>query len=207
LIGGIVGGVCGIGILVLILMLLLKWKRRQGGGGLRLLADGGSGGVPPGGPSALDPGGGVVRMMERAVPFAIPSTLASLAGHKRASQVQMPGSESSERGFYRVSGKKLTSVLQSGGDGYSDPHDSIRSRESFYRDSQGFFAGPGTPPLRLGSPMRPESGIMVMREGPARTPVQERGPFDDHQPSTPPIVDPIGRTRVSQDGSRFTEDL
>ncbi len=34
-------------------------------------------------------------------------------------------------------------VIQSGGDGYSDPHDSLRSGLTVYRDSHGYFGGSG----------------------------------------------------------------
>lgn len=160
-------------------------------------------------------------MSERSLPFAIPAALATLTGQRRSSQTPSSGPDSPERGFQRISGRKLTSVLQTGGDGYSDPHDSLQSGTSFYRDSQGFHGGQGSSTrLQLGSPMRPDSGIPIMRTGPARTPVTEQGPFDTPRELTPtrqltptrtPIRDPISRSHASQDGSRvsskFTENI
>ncbi|KAK3327187.1 hypothetical protein B0T19DRAFT_400083 [Cercophora scortea] len=229
-VGGVMGGVAGVAILAFILMFIIKWKKRQGGG-ILLLGDGDSsvrGRGMSSGPNGSGGGGG---MSERLAPFAVPSALASLTGQKRA----IEGTSSNEptggeKGFYRVSGKKLISVLESGGDGYSDPpdtdnnRDSVMTSTSYYRDSQPFAVG-GLMPQRfgLGSPMRPESGVMVMRSGPGRTPVQEQAAFlDVPRPLTPPRTtttitggvktDPIGRSLVSLDGSsvsrtKFTEDM
>ncbi|OIW29906.1 hypothetical protein CONLIGDRAFT_350661 [Coniochaeta ligniaria NRRL 30616] len=223
IVGGIVGGFAGIALVVLAVLIAVKWKR-QHGKGMQLLTEGdgpdnrGPSFASHGGPGG--PGGpGGVRGS-----WAIPAALASLTGYKRASQATIEGPETSEKGFYRVSGRKLTSVLQSGGDGYGEPSSSdIRastiSGASFYRpDSIAMFSDAKSAPLQLGSPMRPESGIMIMRSGPARTPVEEQGPvFDDTGPLTPPALtaerDPLGRSLLNQSGSgasagspsRFTE--
>ena len=170
-------------------------------------------------------------------------------------------SPTTERSFYRVSGRKLPSVLQHGGDGYDDPRQSVMSTNtvntsyttntahmSMYRDSRGFFGGAGgpstTPTSRyaVGSPMRPESGVPVFHTGPAklisplRAPASRQGSFiqDDgasvagsasaRNLASPPgpggYFDPVGRSLISQDGSRgsrgsvsrgsvsrFTEDI
>lgn len=144
-------------------------------------------------------------MTERSIPFAIPSALAALGAPKR-SPTQLTGGGSGERGFQRISGRKLTSVLHSGGDGYSEPPpDRVGSGTSFYRDSMAMFNQPGGQTLQLGSPMRPESGVMVMREGPGRTPVQEQNPFadpDDSPERLSPPHETFGRSFVSLAGSR-----
>jgi hypothetical protein len=154
-------------------------------------------------------------MAERAGAFAIPSALAKLTGKRAidAPPVELP---SQEKGFYRVSGKKLISVLESGGDGYSDPHDSIGSAGSNYRYSNPFLDPSNSQPLQLGSPMRPVSGVPIFRDGPQRTAVHEDGPLPPgHRPSAFPttlrVPDPVGRSFASRDGSRgsgsrFTED-
>ncbi|KAJ9139489.1 hypothetical protein NKR23_g7937 [Pleurostoma richardsiae] len=225
-VGGVVGGIAGLAILVFLALLILRWKKRQGAAGQALLGPSGdnsgfralpsSGGPQP--PSS--PGAPPNAMAERTFPFAIPATLASLTG-KRSSQRRsaMSGTESGERGFHRVSGKKLPSVLQYGGDGFTDPRESAMSGTSFYRDSMAFFNQIGTPGAQrfaVGSPMRPESGVPVIHQGAARTPVTEQGPFFD-LPDTPPppnpnLTDPLGRSLISQDssrgsGSRFTENI
>lgn len=158
-------------------------------------------------------------MAERSGAFAIPAALANLTG-KRAIDAPPAEPVTQEKGFYRVSGKKLVSVLESGGDGYSDPHnphDSVGSNRSYFRDSQAFLDDSNDSPLQLGSPMRPVSGVVVMRNGPGRTPIQESAlSSPGHRPSafpttTLPVPDQVGRSLASRDGSRgsgsrFTEE-
>ncbi|KAH6715472.1 hypothetical protein BKA61DRAFT_632160 [Leptodontidium sp. MPI-SDFR-AT-0119] len=219
-VGGVVGGVAGAAILIFLLMFLIRWKRRNSsmlalGSGEGDGAAGTSRSVPPSQP----PGG----MAERSSfgGFAVPAALATLTGYKRSSQrtadrTTISSTAGSERGFYRVSGRKLPSVLQSGGDGYGGGimESNTLSGSSFYRDSQGFYGGsggPSSPPLGLS--MTRDSGVPIMREGPARTPVTEQGPFANPPASlTPPPRRPdvVGRSHPSLDGSqrsRFTEEV
>merc|ERR1712093_812124 len=223
-VGGVVGGVAGAAILIFLLMFLIRWKRRNSsmlalGSGEGESATGTSRSVPPSGPS----GSGSGAMAERSSfgGFAVPAALASLTGYKRSSQRTadrntISSTAGSERGFYRVSGRKLPSALQSGGDGYGGGimESNTLSGSSFYRDSQGFYGGPGgpsSPPVGLS--MTRDSGIPIMREGPARTPVTEQGPFAVPPASlTPPPRRPdvVGRSHPSFDGSqrsRFTEEV
>jgi hypothetical protein len=212
-VGGVVGSVAGIALIAFVFLYLLKW-RRQRGRGIMLLGDGDSSargrGLSSGGPAS--PGGGR-GMTERTGAFAIPSALAKLSGRQA---IEAPPAEppSQEKGFYRVSGKKLISVLESGGDGYSDPHDSIGSGSSYYRDSQAFLDSSNLQPLQLGSPMRPVSGVPIFRDGPQRTALHEEGPSPSDQrrsafPTTLPV--PVSRPLASRNGSygsgsRFTEE-
>jgi len=184
----------------------------------------GSGG-PLGGPDAIDegpsqPSGGMTE--RRSLAYAVPAALASLPGYKRSShktdRTTVSSTAGSERGFYRVSGRKLPSVLQSGGDGYGggtdDRINNTLSGTSFYRDSQGFYGGPGSPSFPpLGISTQRDSGVPVMRPSPARTPVTEHGPFfSEPPPLIPPARRPdgLGRSHPSQDGShasKFTEEV
>lgn len=211
------GGIAGAAILIFVLMFLLRWKKRH-----QNMLSLGSGDPGAGeattrgiGPAPSQPSGGMTQA--RSSYFAVPAALASLSGFKRSSRQtdQTTSTEGGgERGFYRVSGRKLPSVLQSGGDGYGDGVvDNTLSGSSFYRDSQGFYGGPSSPTLiaPVGT-QRPESGIPVMRPSPARTPVTEHGPFSTNPaPLTPPHrPDVLGRSHPSQDGShasRFTEEV
>ncbi|KAL8383097.1 hypothetical protein RB595_006720 [Gaeumannomyces hyphopodioides] len=187
IVGGVVGSICGVALLVFAVVFLLRWRKQQQQAGHKRLGEGGT--APPG-----SSGGFSTRMSQRASPFSVPSALAALSGAGAgAKQITSPqssggGGETSERGFYRVSGRKLPSVLQHGGDGYTNPHVSTMSDESeiMYRDSQAFFTG--APPTRLavGSPMRPESGIAVMNPGPARTPVAGQSPHLEASPTLSP---------------------
>ena len=170
------------------------------------------------------------RSFAHAVPAALASLTAraNIGGYKRSSQRTETGTISStagsERGFYRVSGRKITSVLQSGGDGYGERYEEpmpsrgfnddragALSGSSWYRDSQGFSGGPGTSsirPLEMASITR-DSGVPVMRPSPARTPVTEQGPFTSI-PLNPPTRDPLGRSHPSRDGShasKFMEEV
>ncbi|AEO62776.1 uncharacterized protein THITE_2107356 [Thermothielavioides terrestris NRRL 8126] len=213
-VGGVVGSVAGLALIALIFLYLLKWKKQRGQG-IMLLGDSNSsargGGVSSPDPAMPRSGTG---MAERSGPFAIPSALAKLTGGRRAIDAP-PGPPVQEKGFYRVSGRKLISVLESGGDGYTDPHDSVGSATSYYRDSQSFVDGSKRPPLQLGSPMRPVSGVPIFRDGPQRTPVHEEGPRpggpqSSASPGSLPLADAPGRSFASRDsprgsGSRFTE--
>ncbi|KAM7195960.1 hypothetical protein V8F33_006411 [Rhypophila sp. PSN 637] len=215
--GGVVGGVAGIALLVLFAMFLMRWRKRQPGA-IRLLGDGEStargGAGPSSGPSGFGGSGGSKNDMieRRTIPFAIPASLASLTGQRRLIEGSAESNSAARgnKGFYRVSGKKLISVLESGGDGYSDPRESMLSTASYYRDST--FPD-SLPPqrLQLGSPMRPDSGVPIMRSGPGRTPMQEQTSFSfdaplpltsPSLPAEPQAADPIGRSLVSQDRSR-----
>jgi hypothetical protein len=210
-VGGVVGSVAGIALIAVALLYLLRW-RRQRGQGIMLLGDGDSTargrGFSSGGPASPSSGR---AMAERTGAFAIPSALAMLSG-KRANDAPPAEPATQEKGFYRVSGKKLVSVLESGGDGYTDPHDSIGSASSYYRQSQAF--SDSSNPFQLGSPMRPVSGVPIYHDGAQRTPVQEHGPLPPGQrhsvfPTALPVPDPVGRSfrdGSRGSGSRFTED-
>ncbi|OAA40365.1 hypothetical protein NOR_05926 [Metarhizium rileyi] len=167
-IGGVVGAVAGVAFIGFLLMLFLRYKKKgshtifgsqSGGAASRALGDGTSGNSGSGGATAEWP----------AVPGAVAAALVSLSG-KRAPPASQ-SSESGERGFYRVSGRKLPSVLHNGGDGYSDPRGSaISDCSDYYRGSQAFEpTSTGGGQLSLGAPMRPVSGgVPIMRSGPAR---------------------------------------
>ncbi|KAK3293203.1 uncharacterized protein B0H64DRAFT_326666 [Chaetomium fimeti] len=202
-VGGVVGSIAGIALIALALLYLLKW-RRQRGQGIMLLGDEDT---PRGrgfsSPEPTSPSSGM-GMTERAGAFAIPAALAKLSG-KRAIDAPPAEPATQEKGFYRVSGKKLVSVLESGGDGYTDPHDSVGSGSSYYRDSQAFSEGSN--PFQLGSPMRPVSGVPIYRDGAQRTALHEQGPLPPgHRPSVfPTTLQPpgsAGRSFAPRDGSR-----
>lgn len=207
IVGGVVGGVAGAALLLLLVLMAVKYKKRRdqvreivgeaGAGTTRAIgsAPGGDGGD----------GGAAAPMSERANPFSVPAAIAGFGARK----TQPPADAASgESGFVRVSGRKLPSVLQHGGDGYSDPRESYVSGESdYYRGSQSFEPGSGAATrLALGSPMRPVSGVPVMRSGPGRTAavtVTDEDPFaDPPEPPAPPPRGSLGRNPASNDGSR-----
>lgn len=217
--GGVVGGLAGAAVIIFLLMFIVRWKKRHHsmlmlGSGDRSL---GSDAVGSGGGGTSQPPGGMSE--RRTTIFAVPAALASLTGYKRWSQKTetnqtVSSTAGSERGFYRVSGRKLPSVLQTGGDGYGGvPEDHTWSGSSFYRDSHGFYGGAGSPLANAaGVSATRDSGIPIMRPSPARTPVTEHPPFAlGAAPLTPPRrPDHLGRSHSSQDGShasRFTEEV
>lgn len=225
LVGSVVGSIAGAALIIFVIMALLRWRKRQSGrlrlgdspasGDRGLITDGGNNG-----------GGGGGGMTERSSAFAVPAVLATLASsYKSPSKAK-----STETGFHRISGKKLPSVLQYGGDGFTDPRASTMSgASSTYPDPPPLVdveSGSATPRLALGNPMRPVSGVVMMRSSPARTPVTEQNPFAD--PYTDPFADPrppppapptqalrpdaVGRSLTAQDvsrgsSSRFLEDV
>ncbi|KFA68270.1 hypothetical protein S40285_01568 [Stachybotrys chlorohalonatus IBT 40285] len=207
-IGGVVGGVAGAALFAVFVLLLLRYKKKKGG--LPLFR----GDETTNGRNLITEGGPGPSMTERAAPAAISAALSRLTSKGATQPRSGPGASttSGERGFYRVSGKKLPSVLQTGGDGYTDPRESVMSGDSdYYRGSQEFDpASGGLGRLALGSPMRPVSGVPIMRDGPARIVTVPENPFAERSetnpfldpPAPPGPRDPVGRSLVGQDGSR-----
>ena len=202
--GGVVGGAAGIAILLLIALIFLWWyKRRQQQRHHALPASSSmmspDPDYPP--PSSRHPG-----MAERA---GLRPLVGAVPGFFRH---QNPSSEepaSSERGFTKVSGRKLPSQFSEGmsSGGMSSPPPtmpltSIGSSEernlsshSFYRDRDGFHGGEGDAYQMSESPPRDytagrEYGNMVLSPGPQRTPtIHQGGPYNitpgTSAPSTP----------------------
>ncbi|KAL5628724.1 hypothetical protein BROUX41_002115 [Berkeleyomyces rouxiae] len=187
-VGGVVGGIAGAALIVFLVMMALKRWKKTHGGEIRLLdgttgrglLTGLTGGASAGAtrdaksPTEASTPGTSRAMLEN--PSPMPGVLASLPGLKAIKAAPSPelntpppAAADSERGFYRVSGRKLPSVLEHGGDGYTDPRASVMSTETVnYRDSTFDPLSPNTR-FALGSPMRPVSGIPVMRDSPAHS--------------------------------------
>ncbi|KAK1717933.1 LOW QUALITY PROTEIN: hypothetical protein BDP67DRAFT_542136 [Colletotrichum lupini] len=216
-VGSVVGSLAGAAFLVVLVFLALRWKKRTGGRFRLSEASAGKRGILTG--SGGPPGGNGGGMVQRSLSFD-PTTAAAGAGagagamtvaHKPSSRRASEPSETGERGFVRVAGRKLPSVLQAGGDGYTDPREgtsaAVNDDESVYfRDSQAFFDPNGqTTRLALGSPMRPVSGVVVFKDDRiGAVPASGRVSADKSavRAVTAPGRDPIGRTLPSQDGSR-----
>ncbi|OAA75604.1 hypothetical protein LEL_07592 [Akanthomyces lecanii RCEF 1005] len=183
IVGGVVGSIAGVAFIALLVMLALRYRKKKDRGSLPSNRDApGFAALPASGSDATN------STAERnGAASSVTAAFAALTG-KRQSRSAAAGSSDmlevpsgGERGFYRVSGRKLPSVLYTGGDGYSDPRESTMSQlsnssEPFNRGDQHFA---------LGTPMRPISGVPIMRSGPARTPVTEANPFADPLPSPP----------------------
>lgn len=152
--GGVVGGAAGLALVALIILLFLRrYKKRAQLGHLALPANAAG---PVTGTSGGSGSGGA-GMAERAglMPFA--GAVPALFRHQ--SRSQHSGSETGERGFQRVAGRKLPSAFSEGMTGPPHPPtsppptmplvdadgpDRNLSSHSFYRDSAGFYGGDGS---------------------------------------------------------------
>ncbi|RDW89343.1 hypothetical protein BP6252_01375 [Coleophoma cylindrospora] len=228
-VGSVVGSIAGFAVMILVIFAILRWWKTNKGSHLSLSS---TSRAPETRQIDFDPGAqpsggyGGNASADRPPSF-LPAALASLAGMKRDRSSRqtvntVSSGADSERGFYRVSGRKLPSVLQTGGDGYGgEPFEggptNTLNGTSFYRDSQGFCGGAGTvEEVRHtgANPVRASNvgGVPIMRPSPARTPVTSPGPFVFPSPPTTPSNEPdrVGRSLASQDGShpsKFTEEV
>ena len=115
LVGGIVGGVAGLAMIFIILLLLLRWRR----GKLDKRRT-----ISPPVPQTIGHGGlpqsGTMTERSSTAPIAGAGFFRSL--RPTSSQTATTADTApSERGFQKISGRKLPSVLASGGDGWGDP--------------------------------------------------------------------------------------
>ena len=199
--GGVVGGAAGLALVLVAAMLFLRWYRRKAGTGHHALSAS-SAAISPDLDRTPMSGSGP-GMAERAglMPFA--AAIPGLFRHQNRSQVSDGGAATGERGFQRVSGRKLPSQFSEGMTG-PPPRDMTSppptmplvgathhnmSNTSFYRDSQGFYGGEGQP--RAGSPNpfsdltpidtdvseteKPSATGPIMSPGPQRKPTVHRG--------------------------------
>lgn len=165
--------------------------------------------------------------------FVPPSFLNRFSG---ASRSTAESSATGERGFQRISGRKLPSAFSEGmtSEQFAPRGEGTLSGSSFYQDERGVYGGPGFIPKdfgkETGEPTR--SGTVGSKErvmpSPARTPVihhpDEAPAFGSPRngggstlspPTTPnnPEHTPrgtLGRSHPSHDGSRssrFTENV
>lgn len=137
--------------------------------------------------------------------------------------------ETSERGFQKVSGRKIPSVLRSGGDGYGGGLEGAAGEPSSSRPQQSPTYSPTRPPHGLQPPSAPppvhahgaaldssytrEQDELHVRPSPARTPASSTNVSADNVTSVrhpSQVPDLVGRSRPSLDesrGSRFTESI
>lgn len=148
-------------------------------------------------------GGAGQSMSQRGGAFPVAGLLGRFSGNKDYGTTTP---EPQERGFQRISGRKLPSAF-SPGMSSEDPFDDDNATTdtfsgSFYRDSHGFYGGhsSSTPPMSpaaaaalagagLGvvaegsESRRPGTGketVETLRPSPARTPIVTQGPIGQH---------------------------
>lgn len=215
-----------LGLLAILLLafLLLRWKRKHAQA---------ASGATEGSPSDIQGGSGprsAEMMSQRSsnTPLAAAAVLGRWASSssRRSGRQENPFMAPGERGFQKISGRKIPSVLHTGGDGYGDEIEEEAIPEL------------RTPPLEETSPVSPVSaigggshrhapmrddfiaagvgaGAFVLRPSPARTPtassVDLTAQSQSSQHGTSPMrPDPLGRTLSRYDGSRssrFTEGI
>ena len=161
------------------------------------------------------------------MPAAAASFFSRFSGSSRGT-VDLGGALGQERGFQRISGRKLPSAFSEGMTSDSVPFDrATLSGSSFYRDSQGFYGSPGVAATATAAGRSHHAGVEkeMLMPSPARTPVvhhpEEHPPLRDpvvpssapQSPPQPPQSEPrgtLGRSHPSHDGSRgskFTEGV
>ncbi|KAL1964108.1 hypothetical protein VTN77DRAFT_7526 [Rasamsonia byssochlamydoides] len=227
-IGGVVGGVGGAFLLLLLALLFLRWKKK------RVRKTRGVIGTESSSRS-VEPGqGSRSRSAEMASQRSsnTPLAAAGLFGRWRPSSPPATVEEStpSERGFQKISGRKIPSVLHTGGDGYGDEvgEESVSvipevitpttssapppgpSSPTLAQGPLSSSAGPyGGPAASSARESGEGEGVVVMRPSPARTPVASSANLavpagQSTQPGLAPPVRPdaLGRSLSKYDGSR-----
>nr|OQO22475.1 hypothetical protein B0A51_10107 [Rachicladosporium sp. CCFEE 5018]OQO25467.1 hypothetical protein B0A51_07336 [Rachicladosporium sp. CCFEE 5018] len=158
--GGVVGGAAGLAVVLLVAMLFLRWYRKKGHMRHQALPAG-SVAMSPDPDNGLGPRGGP-GMAERAGLMPFVAAVPGLFRHQNRSRDSAADVPESERGFTRVSGRKLPSAWSEGMTSASHPpmppmsnapppmmpiigaeHSRDLSDNSFYRDSAGTYAGVG----------------------------------------------------------------
>lgn len=211
MVGGVVGGLGGAFILLLLALLFLHWKKKRMHRGVIGNESRGT-----------EPGQGSISRSEMTSQRSSNTPLAAAGFFGRWRQSSPPAtvdeSAPSERGFQKISGRKIPSVLRTGGDGYGDD---VEEEPVVPEVVTPTSAAPPSPamPGPASSPAREnEEGesVVVMRPSPARTPVASSAnvsvpPSQSQTGLAPPMrPDALGRSLSKHDGSRgsrFTESI
>lgn len=220
--GGVVGGAAGLAVVVLIAMLAVRWYRRQGMTRHQALPQGPVNSPDPNAPSASGPG-----MAERAGLAPLVAAVPALFRHQNRDAEH---AETPQRGFTRVSGRKLPSAFSRGlaiqspqSAAVNRDRDSDPNGSSSYRDSTGVYSGDGTStsPSSPGGafPARINSNEhMTISPGPQRMPKLHAGgpytmsPSGSAGPSSPQAASVLTRSDAPflmdpNRNSRFSEGL
>ncbi|GAB7351252.1 hypothetical protein MBLNU459_g1677t1 [Dothideomycetes sp. NU459] len=191
--GGIVGGVAGLAVLLLIAMVILRWYRKRGAFMHQLT----------GTEAAANPAGGAgprsTGMAERAGLAPVLTPLLGVVGLGRNNRSRAP-SDTGERGFQRVSGRKLPSAFSEGMTSHPPPmpafnSDRNLSNASFYRDSTGFYGGEGESGSGPFADPADHGANETIMPGPARQATVHRGgPYELSPTSATTALSPVTPT-------------
>lgn len=219
-VGSVVGSLAGAALILAIILMLLRRHKRRRRGALQLTNDETTERAQP--PMTQD------LSRNNRIPSAFLNRFSGIS--RSTAETSTSGGE---RGFQRVSGRKLPSAFSEGMTSDQFSRGGTISGSSFYQDDTGTYGGPG-----LSKEMEKEIGgaavagtgtKMNFRPSPARTPVikhpeDDINPFADPAPfprdrshlSPPQSPNPekprgtLGRSLQSADGSRsskFTENV
>lgn len=217
-VGSVVGSLAGAALILAIILLLLRRHKRRRQGALQLADETTDRSPPP-----------MIQNDSKA--YRIPSAFLNRFSGISRSTVESSTTASGERGFQRVSGRKLPSAFSEGMTSEQFSGGGTLSGSSFYMDDQGTYGSPGLP-KEFGKEVDAAAaagGAMNIRQGPRRTPII-RHPDDDANPFADPAPFPranahltppqspkrdarpntLGRSLYSHDGSRsskFTENV
>lgn len=209
-VGGVIGGLGGLALLLIIVLLLFKWWRRRQSSSMALRSVDDEN-YPPGTSNSKAPmaqNSAAVGVGAAAGVAGIGTMLKRVTGGSTATTETVP----SERGFQNFGGRKLESVLASGGDGLRERgRSNANTPTSFSRGwverfpydtpskHSSMIVGPSTPYKRQsgtaelpGSPIgRPDGDIVEMMPGPARaatftTPARSINPPSKEASGLPP---------------------
>lgn len=217
-VGSVVGSLAGAALILAVILLLLRRHKRRRQGALQLSDETTDRSPPP-----------MIQNDSKA--YRIPSAFLNRFSGISRSTVESSTTASGERGFQRVSGRKLPSAFSEGMTSEQFSGGGTLSGSSFYMDDQGTYGSPGLP-KEFGKEIDATAaagGAMNIRQGPRRTPIirhpdEDANPFADPAPfprtnahSTPPQSpkrdarpNTLGRSLYSHDGSRsskFTENV
>lgn len=160
IVGGVVGGLAGLAFILVGMLFVLRWYKRTMNekAGQQALPSSESGGSPEMS-SAAPPATAYAQSSTYGSHRSQPSTstTAPLAASAitpaffskkwRNSGQTTSTADTGSTGFQKISGRKIPSVLEHGGDGYgtgyTDPRAGSLAGSSFYRDGEGFYGGPG----------------------------------------------------------------
>ncbi|KAH4112952.1 hypothetical protein HBI64_155450 [Parastagonospora nodorum] len=217
-VGSVVGSLAGAALILAVILLLLRRHKRRRQGALQLADETTDRSPPP-----------MIQNDSKA--YRIPSAFLNRFSGISRSTVESSTTASGERGFQRVSGRKLPSAFSGGMTSEQFSGGGTLSGSSFYMDDQGTYGSPGLP-KEFGKDVdgaAAAGGAMNIRQGPRRTPII-RHPDDDANPFADPAPFPranahltppqspkrdarpntLGRSLYSHDGSRsskFTENV
>ena len=190
--GGIVGGFAGLAVLLLVAMLFLRWYRRRTSMH-RLVGDASEGQRSLEEPTSRHGPG----MAERAGLLPLMTTAGGIFHRHRHEPEEMSG----ERGFQRVSGRKLPSAFS---EGMTSPppilmpaafenHARNTSNASFFRDSRGFYNESGSGSGENAAELAGTPPTEIHHPGPARVAtLHPGGPYSLSHGISPPASPSAG---------------